>query len=65
MTRFQCKDLVDLVVVWVVEVDLFILHAGRKSLVFSVRMQSDFVFVWVVQIDLISVWGIELDLIPV
>ena len=55
----------DRVVVWVVEVDLFILHAGRKSLVFSVRMQSDFVFVWVVQIDLISVWGIIFDLISV
>ena len=41
------------------------LHAGRKSLVFSVNMQIDLNFVWVVQIDLISVWGIELDLIPV
>ena len=50
---------------WVVEVDLFNLYAGRKSHVFRLGMQSDLVFVWVVQIGLISVRGIELDVIPV
>ena len=38
------------------------LCAGRKLLVFSVRMETDLVSV-MVEIDLISAWGIELDLI--
>ena len=54
----------DLVVLWVVEIDLFS-NARRKSLVFCVSMQIDLHFMRVVQIELISVWGIELDLIPV
>ena len=55
MTSFQCGDELDLVVVWVVEMNLFF-YAGGKSLVFSVGMPIDLIFVWVVQIDLVFVW---------
>ena len=41
------------------------LYVGRKSLGFSVSIESDFGFVCVVAIDLISTWGVELDMISV
>ena len=41
------------------------LCVGRKSLVFTISMTIDVVFVWLVQIGLISVRGIEFDLISV
>ena len=41
------------------------MYAGRRSLVFKMSMEIEFVFVWVVQIDLISVGEIGFDLISV
>ena len=61
LTWFKCRDENDLVIGWVVEINLC---AGRKLRVSSIGMIIDFVFVPVVQIDLISGWGIEFHLIP-
>ena len=56
LTCFLCRGGMDLVVLWVVEIDLFS-NARRKSLVFCVSMQIDLHFVCVVQIHLIFIVG--------
>ena len=44
-----------------VEIDM-VLHAGRKSLGFSLSIDVDLFFLRVLEIELISVWGTELDM---
>ena len=63
LTSFKCDDWLGFCVGGGGGNWLVFLHAGRKSLGFSVSIETKLFFVRVVDIDLISVRGIELDLI--
>ena len=64
LTSSQCRDELDWVVVWVVEIDV-VLERGAKITCFEWEHGSRHAFLWVFYIDFISLWGVELDLIPV
>ena len=57
---FLVCGLLDLVFM-LVEIDM-VLHAGRKSLGFSLSIDVDLFFLRVLEIELISVWRTELDM---
>ena len=55
---------VDLVLLWVVEIDLVFVYVPKMTR-FRVGIEIDLVFVWVIEIYLMSVWKIKTDLISV